>query len=200
MFSEPVRKTLAEIEHLDEEQKKQQSGIPLWRVAAETGRLLYILVRACNAQRAVEVGTSSGYSGIHIGAALQSTGGHLWTLDLEPYKIELARRNFAASGLSDRITQVPGDALVTLKALVDEPFDFVFLDAVKPDYLRYLELVRPALKPGSVVCADNVGPKQARHVQNYLEAVRRPPFVTSVVPTTNSEAEVDAIAVSVLAE
>ena len=201
MFTQRITDTLAHIEELDRQQKRTAKDIPFWRVSADNGRLLHILARACGAKRAVEVGTSSGYSGIHIAAALASTGGHLWTFDLEPFKVNLARAHFERAGLEGVVTQVAGDALQTLPAFVlsnTEPIDFAFLDAVKPHYIRYLEILRPRLHAGSVVAADNVGPHNADAVRSYLEAVRGAPFVTSIVPTENAEGRRDAVAISIL--
>jgi caffeoyl-CoA O-methyltransferase len=199
VLTDQVLRVLGEIEALDREQKATGRDIPFWRISAEAGRLLYILVRARRARRAVEVGTSSGYSGIYIAAALAETGGHLWTLEREPFKIRLAHEHFRRAGLDPWVTQVEGDALQTLPQVVaerPEPVDFAFLDAVKADYHRYLELLRPRLVPGSVVCADNLGPANARAVAPYLDAVSRPPFVTTLVPTVNAEGEADALGVS----
>lgn len=201
MFTQRITDTLAHIEELDRNQKRTGQDIPFWRVSADNGRLLHILCTACGAKRAVELGTSSGYSGIHLASALASTGGHLWTFDLEPFKIELARANFERAGLSAVITQVAGDALQTLPAFVGanpEAIDFAFLDAVKPDYIKYFEILRPRLRPGSILAADNVGRNHTEAVRPYLEAVNRAPFVTSIVPTENAEGERDALAVSIL--
>ena len=201
MFTQRTADALAHIEALDAEQKRAGQGIPFWRVSADNGRLLHILCRAAGARRAVELGTSSGYSGIHTASALASNGGHLWTFELEPVKLALSAENFERAGLSAQITQVAGDILQTLPAFVSasaEPIDFVFLDAVKPDYLRYLETLRPRLRCGSIVCADNVGHRHARAVQPYLDAVGRSPFLTSLVPTTNAEAEGDALSVTIV--
>lgn len=201
ILDERMLSTLAEIEALDRQQKASGQNIPFWRVSAENGRLLHILARSNGATCAVEIGTSSGYSGIYIASALVETGGHLWTLDLEPFKVELARQHFERAGLSASVTQVAGDALNTLPDLmkvVPGAVDFAFLDAVKPDYRRYLEILRPKLRRGSVVCADNVGRHNAAAVADYLRVVGSPPFLTAIVPTTNAEDEVDALAVSIL--
>lgn len=201
VFTERVAETLAHIESLDVEQKRSGAGLPFWRVSADNGRLLHILCRSGGAHRVVELGTSSGYSGIHLASALAATGGHLWTFELEPYKLELSRQNFERAGLLPHITQVSGNILETLPAFLassPEPVDFAFLDAVKPDYLRYLEILRPRLRPGSIVAADNVGERQRLAVADYLAAVSRPPFLTSIVPTQNAEGEMDALSVSLL--
>lgn len=200
MFTQRVIAALQRIEALDGEQKASGEGIPFWRVSGENGRLLHILCRSTGARRAVEIGTSSGYSGIHIASALDAANGHLWTFEQEPFKLDLARRSFEDAGLSALITQVAGDVLQTLPAFLaagGEPVDFAFLDAVKTDYLRYLEILRPHLRTGSVVCADNVGAPQAEAVAPYLAALERGPFITSIVPTRNAETLTDALAVSI---
>jgi predicted O-methyltransferase YrrM len=201
LFSQRVAEALAHIEALDTDQKRSGQGIPFWRVSADNGRLLHILCRGIGTRRAVELGTSSGYSGIHLASAVASTGGHLWTFEAEPFKLRLSRDHFERAGVLPQVTQVPGDVLHTLPPFIGgspEPVDFVFLDAVKTDYLRYLEIVLPRLRPGSIVAADNVGPRNARAVAPYLEAVRRAPFVTTVVPTENAEGERDALSISMV--
>jgi predicted O-methyltransferase YrrM len=201
LFTPRIADALAYIEEADRRQKESGQGLPFWRVSADNGRLLHILCRVSGAKRAVELGTSSGYSGIHIASALASTGGHLWTFEREPAKIAMAGENFERAGLTAQVTIVAGDILQTLPAFVAasaEPLDFVFLDAVKSDYVRYLEIVRPRLRCGSVVCADNVGRRHADAVRAYLEAVGRAPFLTSMVPTLNAEGEQDALAVSLV--
>ena len=203
MWSRSVIETLRRIEADDVRQKESGEGIPYWRISADCGRLLYIACRSANAQRAVELGSSSGYSGIHLAAALASTGDRLWTCELEPLKLALSRRNFEAAGVADRITHVEGDILETLPALLaslDGPLDFAFLDAVKPDYVRYLGLLRPHLHVGSLVAADNVGPHNAEVLRSYLETVGAAPFVTSIVPTRNAEGRQDALALSLVTE
>lgn len=200
MFTQRVMTALQQIERMDQEQKETGGGIPYWRVSGDNGRLLHILCRGIGAHRAVEIGTSSGYSGIHIASALDAANGHLWTFEREPSKLELSARNFENAGLTAQITPVAGDVLQTLPAFLaatPDPIDFAFLDAVKTDYVRYLEILRPHLRPGSVVCADNVGAPQARAVAPFLEMVARAPFVTSIVPTRNSETLQDALAVSI---
>lgn len=201
MFTPRTADALAQIEARDEEQKRSGQDIPYWRVSADNGRLLHILCQAAGVRLAVELGTSSGYSGIYLASALASTGGHLWTFEREPAKLALSRENFERAGVSAHITQIAGDVLQTLPAFVAgcaEDIDFVFLDAVKTDYLRYLEIVRPRLHCGSILCADNVGAGNALAVAPYLDAVRRSPFLTSLVPTTNAEQEADALAVTIL--
>lgn len=117
--------------------------------------LLRILVESRNAQRGVEVGSESGYGAINMGIAFERTGGHLFTLEIDPELVKACRENIAKSGLEKSVTCIEGDALKTLAELEGE-FDFVFLDAVKTDYFKYFKLLEPKLKAGAVIVADNV--------------------------------------------
>ena len=128
--------------------------------------LLRILVDARKAQRGVEVGSAAGFGAINMGIAFERNGGHLFTLEIDPELVKACRDNVAKTGLEKTITCIEGDALQTLPALEGE-FDFVFLDAVKKDYLKYLKFLEPKLKPGAVIVADNVI-QSAEAMKDYL--------------------------------
>jgi predicted O-methyltransferase YrrM len=117
--------------------------------------LLRILIETRGAKRGVEVGTNSGYGAINMGIAFERTKGHLDTLEISPKLVETARRHLAAVGLDETVTVIEGDALKTIAALEGE-FDFVFIDAAKPQYLGYMKALEPRLRPGAVLVADNV--------------------------------------------
>ncbi|MCC6484651.1 MAG: O-methyltransferase [Armatimonadetes bacterium] len=142
----------------------------MWNIPPETGRFLHMLVRATNAQSALEVGMSNGYSGIWIASALRSTGGHLTTLEADPWKVELATENFAKAGLQDIITIVEGDARENLGSL-EGVFDFAFVDATKDQYLTYLKLIEPKMAPNSLIFADNAISHGAS-MQDYFDHIQ----------------------------
>src|SRR5262249_13169513 len=123
-------------------------------ITRDTGRLLWILVRAMGATRILEVGTSNAFSTIWLADAARSTGGRVTTLELNPDKIALARANLAAAGLQGVVEIIEGRAADTL-ASPPGPFDIVFLDADRPSYVAYLELVVPKLRAGGMLIADN---------------------------------------------
>ena len=133
--------------------------------------MLRILVESRGAQRGVEVGVATGFGAINMGIGFERTGGHLYSLEINPRWAAEARRNLEKAGLDKTVTVVQGDALKTLPTL-DGEFDFVFLDALKRDYLKYLKLIEPKLKPGAVVVADNVivSEKEMPDFLNYIQS------------------------------
>jgi predicted O-methyltransferase YrrM len=138
------------------------------------------------ATRILEVGTSNAFSTIWLADAARSTGGRVTTLELNPDKIALARANLATAGLDAVVEIIGGPAAATLAALPG-PYDLVFLDADRPSYPTYLELVVPRLRPGGILVADNVT-SHAHELQDYLDRVRSHPQLFAVtVPIGNGE-------------
>jgi predicted O-methyltransferase YrrM len=147
--------------------------------------MLRILVESSGAKRGVEVGTASGFGAINMGIAFERTGGHLWTFDINPKAVQETRENLKKVGLENVVTCVEGDALKTLPE-VEGPIDFVFIDAVKQDYLKYLKILEPKLNPGAVVVADNVI-KSARAMRDYLDYVQSSPDYDTVLIRASME-------------
>lgn len=147
--------------------------------------LLRILAESRNAQRGVEVGSESGYGAINMGIAFERTGGHLFTLEIDPELVKACRENIAKAGLEKTVTCIEGDALKILGELEGE-FDFVFLDAVKKDYFKYFKLLEPKLKTGAVVVADNVI-QSAEAMKDYLDYVRNSPDYETVIVRASDE-------------
>jgi len=117
--------------------------------------MLRILVESARCKRGVEVGSATGFGAINMGIAFERTGGHLYTLEIDPDTVKVCRNNIKKMGLENTVTCIEGDALKTLPKLEGQ-FDFVFIDAVKSDYLKYFKIIEPHLKPGAVVVGDNV--------------------------------------------
>jgi predicted O-methyltransferase YrrM len=155
-------------------------------ITRDTGRLLWILVRATRATRILEVGTSNAFSTMWLADAARSIGGRVTTLEANPDKISLARANLASAGLDGLVEIIAGPAADTLTRLPG-PFDLVFLDADRPSYLAYLELVVPRLRPGGLLVADNVT-SHAHELQDFLRHVKSHPQLFAVsVPIGNGE-------------
>ena len=155
-------------------------------ITPDTGRLLWILGCATRATRILEVGTSNAFSTIWLADAARSTGGRVTTLELNPDKIALARANLARAGLDGLVEIVEGPAAQSL-ARLPGPFDLVFLDADRPSYLTYLELVVPKLRSGGMLIADNVT-SHAHELGDYLARVKsHPELFTVTVPIGNGE-------------
>ncbi len=107
-------------------------------------------------QRVLEIGTYTGYATLCLAEGL-APGGTILTLERDPELAAFAWRWFAEAGLSDRIEQQVGDARVILAEMpTAPPFDLVFLDADKESYLLYYELILPRMRPGALLCTDNV--------------------------------------------
>jgi predicted O-methyltransferase YrrM len=140
-------------------------------VSAASGRLLYSLVRAARPAAVVEFGTSFGISTLHLAAAVRDNGaGRVITTELGAAKVRAARETFAATGLDDVITLLPGDALETLSGLDTSP-GLVLLDGWKDLCLPVLRLLEPSLAPGALVIADDI---DLEDLQPYLDYVRDP--------------------------
>lgn len=134
------------------------AGLPPINVSANQGKLLYLLVRMTGARRVLEIGTLGGYSTTWMGRALPA-GGRLVSLEFEAKHAKVARENLAAAGLDGVVDVRVGDAAASLAAIIEAgeaAFDFVFIDADKPGYPKYLELALRVSRPGTVIIADNV--------------------------------------------
>ncbi len=147
-------------------------------IAPENGEFLGILVRAVQAQRVLEVGTSNGYAAIWLGSALKETGGQLITLEQDAGVASQARSNLREVGLQDIVSVRVGDALSEIPQC-DGLFDLVFLDAEKNEYLRYLELVLPKVRVGGLIVADDTVTMRDE-MQDYVAHVFETPQLRSV--------------------
>jgi caffeoyl-CoA O-methyltransferase len=142
-------------------------------------RFLRILVASSRAKRGVEVGTARGFGAMNMGLAFERHGGRLTCVEVDPEMVKAARANIAKLGLEKTVTVVEGDALQVLPQLRG-PFDFVFLDALKPDYLAYFRALEPKLKAGTVLVADNVI-QYARPMKDFLDHMKSAPGWDAVI-------------------
>jgi predicted O-methyltransferase YrrM len=142
------------------------------------GRLLRLLAESMNAQSVVEIGASTGYSGIWFGLALQKTGGKLTTYEIDAGRAATARANFERAGMSQIITLVEGDAHEKVTALKD-PIDILFLDADKQGYIDYLNKLMPLIRPGGLIVAHNITPGMAD--PRYMDAITTNPDLETIV-------------------
>lgn len=152
-------------------------------VSEEDGRFLRVMAVARGARRALEIGGASGYSAIWIGLAMRETGGHLTTIEYDTKRAKELLTNISRAGLTDVVTVVAGDAFTVIPSLPGS-FDFVFLDAWKPDYKRFYDLVLPRLQRGGVFLAHNTVNKRDE-MQDFLTAIQSSPavFTTLVSPS-----------------
>jgi predicted O-methyltransferase YrrM len=132
----------------------EEEGLPPIQVSPTQGKFLYVLAAAMGAKRILEIGTLAGYSTIWLGRALPDDGS-IVTLEVDPAHAEVARKNLAAAGLTDKVEILVGPALDTLPEL-DGPFDLVFVDADKVNSPEYVSLSLGLTEPGAVIIVDNL--------------------------------------------
>jgi caffeoyl-CoA O-methyltransferase len=149
-------------------------------VPNQDGRLLRLLAESMNAKNVIEIGTSTGYSGIWFGMALQKTGGKLTTYEIDAQRAATARANFKRAGMADVITLVEGDAHEKVKALKD-PIDILFLDADKEGYVDYLDKLLPLVRSGGLIIGHNINPRMAD--PKFMEAITTNPNLETIVRT-----------------
>ncbi len=130
--------------------------VAVMQMAPEQGALTTLLVRAIGAERALEIGTFTGYGSISIARGL-ADGGTLLTCDISEEWTKIAQRHFELAGVGDRIELRIGPALETLSGLDPaDSFDFAFIDADKVSYPDYYEEALRLLRSGGMVMVDNV--------------------------------------------
>jgi caffeoyl-CoA O-methyltransferase len=130
-------------------------------VPSVDGQTLYDLIIKNNYKNALEIGTSTGHSGIWTAWALSKTGGKLITVELDETRYKTALANFKEAGLAEYIDARLGDAHVIVPQL-SGPFDFAFSDADKDWYKNYFIAVDPKLKTGGCFVAHNIGQRGGR--------------------------------------
>jgi caffeoyl-CoA O-methyltransferase len=166
-----VQKILAEI-------KAKDKG--MLAVSEEDGRFLRLMIASSRAKHALEIGGASGYSAIWIGLGLRDTGGHLVTIEYDPIRAKELAENIRRAGLSDIVQVVAGDAFQQIPKVAGT-FDFVFLDAWKKDYKRFLDMVSPRLDQHGLFLAHNVVNKKSE-MGDFLDAIQtQTAFWTTIV-------------------
>jgi predicted O-methyltransferase YrrM len=160
-----------------------------WReenVTEADGKLLYDLILKRGYTRALEIGTSTGHSGIWEAWALSKTGGSLVTIEIEEFRHLAAARNFKASGLDGLIDARLGDAR-KLIAELEGPFDFIFIDADKNWTLNYFRALIPKLAPGGCFAVHNVSSLgYMKGIRDFLESVRGLDFMETTIDAAAS--------------
>ena len=135
-------------------------------VPESDGRLLRVLVEAIDAKHVVELGTSTGYSGLWMLLALTRTGGRLTSYEIDRGRHQLARDNFERAGVLSQATLVLGDAHIESTRL-RKSIDLLFIDADKEGYFDYLTELGPMVRPGGLIAAHNMAfpPPDPRYVR-----------------------------------
>lgn len=154
-------------------------------ISEEDGRFLRILIAATGRRHALEIGGASGYSAIWMAQGLRATGGRLLTIEYDPGRAKELAANIKRAGMTDVVQVIAGDAFAEIPK-VQGTFDFVFLDAWKRDYKKFLDLVYPRLDQGGLFTAHNVVNKSGE-MGDFLDAIQRNPSLWTSIVSPASE-------------
>lgn len=170
----PTAKSAEEKRVLDVLDEAQRSGDVYLQVPVADGRMLRILTESTGAKSVVEVGTSTGYSGLWFCLALQKTGGKLTTFEIDAGRAARARKHFQQAGVDGIVNLIEGNAHQNVTQ-VKGPVDVVFIDADKEGYVDYLNKLLPMIRPGGLILAHNV-----EMVPDYVKTVTTSPDLETV--------------------
>ena len=171
-----VNKVLADIRAKDKGQLA---------ISEEDGRFLRLMIASGQRKRVLEIGGASGYSAIWMAQALRVTGGRMVTIEYDPVRAKELADNIRRAGFSDIVQVVAGDAFAEIPKLPGT-FDFVFLDAWKRDYKKFLDLVFPRLEKGGLFTAHNVVNKKGE-MEDFLDAIQRNPALWTTIVSPAGE-------------
>jgi predicted O-methyltransferase YrrM len=150
MFDDAVQQVMDRVDQLRHEVDDH------WQIPRPEAELLAQLVRLSGARSIGEIGTSYGYSTLHLAAAAADTAGHVYAAEADPRKVQLTRDHLAQAGLSERVTVHEGRGQDVFAGLEPaEPIDFLFIDAVKRECFDYLDAAWPRLAERVTIVTDN---------------------------------------------
>src|SRR5687768_5268883 len=154
-------------------------------ISEEDGRFLRVLVATRNAKSILEIGAASGYSGIWLGLGARESGGRVVAIEYDPQRAKEAADNVRKAGVGDVVRVIGGDAFAEIPKLPGT-FDLVFLDAWKPDYKKFFDLVFPRLTPGGVFVAHNVVNKK-NEMEPFLRTILTHPSLYTTIVSPSGE-------------
>lgn len=189
-YNENAKQTISDIERIEFEwkylendssqtfgRKQKNEPLMLWSIPKTTANVLSYLALYSNAKNILEIGTSAGYSTIHLANVTNYTDGIVHTIENHPEKIKLANQHFKESNLEHKIKLLSSNAKGILSSW-NELIDFVFLDADKENYGTYLDLLLPHMKKDGLIIADNVN-DYGHMMEDYLQKVSGSHFPNS---------------------
>jgi len=164
-----------------------ERSLRMLNITRDTGQFLALLVNVMTARQILEVGTSNGYSTLWLAMAAARVGGTVLTLECSEHKSALARANFERSGLMPYIRQIQDDAGHVFSELKGQPFDLLFLDSERSEYVGWWPQLRGLLRTGGLLVVDNAT-SHAAELQPFFSIVSGDPdFTTSLIPIGNGE-------------
>ena len=188
-MNQSLTELLSEIENFGNLYDSENSAHSqqMLNISKDTGLFLSILIRAIKPKKVLEIGTSNGYSTLWIAGAVKSSGS-LTTVEISDRKIEMAKENIAKSGLAKWIDLRHQDVRTFLRMQEDESYDFVFLDAERPQYLSYWHDLERALKTGSLLVVDNALSPHPEELAEFFKAVEDThEFLTQIIHVGKGE-------------
>lgn len=188
-MTESIEELLFELEQFGQSNDRAIADRPrrMLNITRDTGEFLSVLVRAMNARRVLEIGTSNGYSTLWLALAAKAVQGQVTTVELSDFKLALAAKNFERSGLTPFIKQIHGEAGSILKSKTDSSFDVVFLDSERSEYLSWWPDIKRVLRKGGLLVVDNAT-SHASEMAPFVALVSGDPdFTTCTVPVGNGE-------------
>ncbi len=127
---------------------------PSWIVDSKVAGFLYKKSLEIKAKNILEIGTSIGYSGLHLALAAKENKGKLYTIESHKKRFEIAKNNFEESGLRNYILQIKGHAPEAIPE-ISEPWDLIFFDATKCEHVLYFNALKNKIKKGGLLIVDN---------------------------------------------
>ena len=150
----------------------EDEEIRSWQIPQASAMLLRFLVLSQKAKNILELGASVGYSTIWLALAAKETGGHVYTTEIFKDKARIAKENFQNANISDFVTLHEKKIFNVLEKWPKEKkIDFVFMDADKQNYGKYLKIMYPLLSDGAMIVVDNVG-DYPEHMEEFLDMCR----------------------------
>ncbi|RIA56249.1 O-methyltransferase [Dichotomicrobium thermohalophilum] len=191
----------------------ESAGLPNIAVSPVLGKYLYLLAKLMGARRILEIGTLGGYSTTWLARALPEDG-HVVTLEYEPKHAGVARANLDRAAVGPWVEIIVGEAVASLRELEERgepPFDMVFIDADKENYVNYLDWSIKLCRPGALIIADNVvrdgrvldptsNDPRVQGVQAFNDALAKNPRVEAIVTQMVGQKGYDGIALARLRE
>ncbi|MDM5188729.1 class I SAM-dependent methyltransferase [Bacillus sp. DX4.1] len=159
----------------------------LRNISREMGQFLSILVKGCNAQRVLEVGTSNGFSTLWLAYAVQETNGMVTTIEISTERVSQALENFRKANLMNRIDIHNQEAGAFLDAQIDRSFDFIFLDSDRTQYMWWWENIKRILEPAGFLVIDNAT-SHAEELKNFIQLIEEDSKYETVLLAFNSGA------------
>ena len=181
---EALKSELERFGHSNDEIHAERA-LRMLNITRDTGEFLSVLVRATQARRILEIGTSNGYSTLWLAEAARDLGGLVTTVEVSASKVLLAKETFTRSGLAAFIELLNEDAARVLERAETGSYDLVFLDSERPEYPGWWPRLRRVLRPGGLLVVDNATSHPEQMVP-FMALVREDPAFTPCLATVGN--------------